>query len=583
MTNSANIPMGHRAAHTLIGALGPQRHYVVSPGSRSTPLVQVLTTLSPENVSVVVDERVASFYALGKARSCGAAVVLICTSGSAAGHMLPAVMEAYYSRIPLFIVTADRPPELHYVGAPQTIEQQHLFGQYTRGSWDLGAPESVSALPWIDGIVQEAIAVAENLNPGPVHLNIGFREPLAFNHHDAPAQTQRHTTLPTKKTIAVNEAQKLWDFLQSHPKGALVVGPCFFSRAERTLWKTAIDTLATNLDWPVIAEPASQLRFAKGAATVSHADLFLRDENVAKVLTPSCVLRFGQTPTSKAVHQWLHSASHTILVHPHGDRGDPTSSANQLVIADPLALVEQLIDCGAKTQRSPEWLNTWINVDQQVDQQIHDELPQTGFWEGRIALDVIDSLPDQSAVHFASSMPIRDADAYTHSLSKNIEVFVSRGTNGIDGTIATALGEASETPHRPFVCVLGDLAFLHDVGGFLAMAQRTTPATLVLINNGGGGIFEFLPVAQNTQKFEEFFITPQKLNWPALAQVAGVSWTTVSESDAFRTALTKSFNQPGLKVIEANVDRSHNVQTHRELREKVMRNVRRMPIFEGGK
>ncbi len=539
-----------------------RRPVVVSPGSRNTPLVLAFAAAQDAELHCILDERAAGFFALGLARATGRAVILVCTSGSAGAHYLPAVIEASASRIPLLILTADRPPEHHHCGAPQTINQQGLFGVHARWFVDLGAPNTDASLRWLRTVLTQALDQAEGASPGPVHINLPMREPLWAPGSDAPPACSFAAAHVWRGPAQLSDEglDALARRLAALPRGVIVAGVRAPSEADALL-ALALGELASRLGWPVLAEPTSQLRKPTlGRHLVSTYDALLRDANFAEAHAPDIVLRLGQFPTSKVLGQWLgrFGVDRTLLVEPHGAWLDPTHAANALVVAEPLRLIRGLL---AHLPQSADnsWAMAWQAAEQTARARL-DALCADGIWEAAIAREVLCSLPAGGALHVASSMPIRDLDSFAPP--SEVAIFANRGANGIDGTLACALGGAKGWP-GPTAVLLGDLAFLHDVGALQLARQLAISLTVVVVNNGGGGIFEFLPIAQHPQHFERFFYTPQTADIEQLVQAVRANYVRAQTMEQLRAGLEAARCQPGLSVVEAVVERGDNVRRHR--------------------
>ena len=582
-------------AGTLARALvrGGLKHAVLSPGSRNTPVVLALHALRDRvTLHTVLDEREAGFFALGLARSGGAPVLLSCTSGSAGAHWLPALIEASESRVPLIAVTADRPSELQGFGAPQTIDQQRLFGAYVRlyrdlsepnpgvntgpGTGPITGPDAGHPLRWLEAAAAQAMDAATGALPGPVHLNLPFRKPL-WSADEAPLSglpVEPPAEPPARRVLrgpALPDADAL-DALAARfaeaERGVIVSGPRDLVRDRMSgSPREAVAALAKTLGWPIIAEPASQLRFGI-PRVIASADALLRDEAIGDALAPDLILRFGRVPTSKSITQWItrHGDQRTVLVDPAGLWEDPTWTADTVVAADPTAFCQSIrarlferAASGSSASDSSAWLTRWRAADAAADAV----LSRPGHWEGPIARAVAESVPEGGLLHVASSMPIRDLDSFAPATGRAIAVAANRGANGIDGLIATAIGEAV-AGGVPVAALSGDLSFLHGAGGLALARGLTTPVALVVIDNGGGGIFGILPISQHPTAFEPHFITPQGADIPALCAAAGVPCISVADPSGLRASLPAALETPGLTVLYICVDREENLARHRE-------------------
>ena len=564
--NNDRAALATRWAAQLAGAfkLGGVRHAVISPGSRNTPFVLALHNAGL-TTHVVIDERSAGFFALGLARASGTPVVLSCTSGSAGSHWWPAVIEADKSGVPLVLCTADRPPELIDVGAPQSIDQTHLFGHKVRLTRDLGAPHPHAPVGFLSTVVAQALDAATGTRPGPVHLNLPFRKPLwSPEATDTGTPPRRIRTLRGPVRISERAVDQLASRLESSPRGVIVVGhreiarhvlPGAPAREEGTLG-TAVHHLAETLGWPVIAEPTSGARFGRWDPTglIAHADPILRSPIFAAQMVPDLILRIGQDPTNTSVHSWTARHGHrgTVMVDPTGTWQDPHHVADTLVVADPAWLCEALAARIPERTASVGWFETWLRAERLASQILGHHL-HSGQWEGRIAAEVVRAIPDGGWLHVASSMPIRDLDAFAGSRTAQLTVAASRGANGIDGTLATALGEAQVA--SPLVVLTGDLAAVHDLGSLRMCAQHRGTFVIVVVDNSGGGIFQHLPISQHPDGFERYFITDPQADIPALAHASGLTVHTSHDVGAVGPLLRQALKHGGAHLIHIRVAR----------------------------
>ncbi len=548
---------------------------VVSPGSRNTPLTLMLDAHFNDRVTVVLDERAAAFVAIGMARATGRPAVLLCTSGSAGSHYLPALLEARYGRVPIIAITADRPAELKHVGAPQTIAQTRLFGEHVLATREIPAN---SEARWVRVVTAQLVAQSMGSPVGPVHLNVGFREPLyeagadSLPISEAGPRIERGVLFPTPAQIDSLDSC----LAAARNRGLIVCGPLAPATLQPRAFANAIHALSQHLGWPVIAEPASGLRFADIDPTllITDANALLRHPSTRELLQPACVLQFGQNPTSNIVSQWLGALPadcERVMVDPDGMWHDPHTSASKLMVCDPIALCQALYGRISKraggaawppTTTATDWTRAWLER-AAVAREVLSQHTREGLWEGRVAAELARALPRHSQLWTASSMPVRDVDHFAGARQEDLAVRASRGTNGIDGTIASAIGAARVWPHGSTVALLGDLAFLHDLGGLQAAAQLDAPLTLVVINNGGGGIFSFLPIAAlESSRFERLFLTPQSCDISQVCSAVGAMHERVSEASALGAALDRHIGHGGLRVVEVMVDRTDNVRRH---------------------
>jgi len=533
------------------------REAVVSPGSRSTPLVLACAAEERLKLRVVLDERSAAFVALGAAKATGRPAVVIATSGTAGAHFFPAILEAEAARVPLVALTADRPPELHGFGAPQTIDQHHLFGGHVRFFADLGAPEPLDArLRHLRAVVGLACSRALGPPHGPVHLNAPFREPLAGPEAAVPALDDRPAPRMATPRLqaddaAIDEAARE---ISARLRGVIVCGP---RDADDDL-PDAVRALSRSTGYPILAEAASQIRFLVPEA-VAHYDAILKHRRSAETLRPEAVIRFGAGLTSKTLQQWLDaSRAYTLLVDDDQALFDPSHSASLVLAGDAVATAFALADRVVRPAGPPL---PFADADQRARAALEaafarEEEPS----EPAVARELLAALPAGSQVFVSSSMPVRDVDAWAGRAAA-VRVLANRGVNGIDGIVSSALGAALATGRRTAV-LLGDLALLHDLGGLVAAARAGADLTLVVVDNDGGGIFSFLPIASQTPRFEELFGTPHGLDLSRAAALAGARLHSPRTLPELRTALRES---GGLHFVHVRSERTRNVERHRAL------------------
>jgi 2-succinyl-5-enolpyruvyl-6-hydroxy-3-cyclohexene-1-carboxylate synthase len=556
------------AASSLMASLAASgvRHVVCSPGSRSTPLVLAAADCPGIELLSVLDERSAGFVALGLCRATGAPTALLCSSGSAGAHYLPAIIEASESALPLIILTADRPPELQNTGSWQTIRQSHMFGSHVRWFEDTGVCDRPELAARSAQVGARAAQRSRARPAGPVHLNLPFREPLwtgdgsAERPRPAARVLDEGASAPTDALV-----ERVARLLGKAERGLFVCGP-LPPRSTRAL-ATSVSTLARQLGWPVIAEPASGLRFGNHdrSQLVTHADLLLRSPAFADALEPDLIVRIGQSPCSKPTLTWLatRESAESLLIDPDGLWRDPSQSARTLIAEDPDLLLRAITARLEGETRDPAWLDAWMSAEATARALLEKPLTDPEIlWEGAIAAELSRSLPQSAALHIANSMPIRDFDAFGGARAEALDCYVSRGVNGIDGTIATAVGEALGSGAERFWLVTGELAFLHDLGSLRLLRQLAIPVTMVVIDNGGGGIFEHLPIARHPRHFEPLFLTPQGEDIGALAKAHGLRSLRVERLEELRAALRAPSGSEPL-IIEARIDREANLEEHR--------------------
>ena len=554
------------AARALVEGLAQAgvRDACVTPGSRSTPLTVALAEQSAIRPWLHLDERSSAFFALGLARASGRPVALVCTSGTAAANYHPAVVEADLSRVPLIVCTADRPPHLRNVGAPQTIDQVGLYGVSVRHERDLPAPGSPDASPQVFGqAAAQAVEASLGPLPGPVHLNVPFDEPLIEPPagHPAPSATQPPASLPAVPPIAPrpDELASAVAALERSERPLLVAGP-----ESGGLPAEPIAALARALGAPLLADSLGGLR--TGGHDRSHVldsyDAFLRDPR-AGALAPDCVLRFGAAPTSKALNRFLAGAADAthILCDLPGSFRDPNAVTTQRLTGDARSAATALLEA---LSREPDgvWLREWRERDARAREALDAyALAAPEPFEGRAVVELQRALPAGATIFAGNSMPVRDVDSFLASDAKALAVASNRGANGIDGVVSSALGHAAAGA-GPVALLIGDISLYHDLNGLWAGMRHGLDLTIVMLNNGGSAIFHYLPQAAHEHVFEEWFATPSDIDFAAAARAYGASHQVLGDWSELDDALTGPGR--GVRIVEVRTDRVRNVEMHRE-------------------
>jgi 2-succinyl-5-enolpyruvyl-6-hydroxy-3-cyclohexene-1-carboxylate synthase len=558
------------ALHAVVGTFVAElraagvRHVSACPGSRSTPLAIEIARQQDIRLWMHLDERSAAYFGLGLARALGEPVVLLATSGTAAANFLPAVVEANLSRVPLVVLTGDRPHELRDNGAAQTIDQLRLYGQHAKWFFDLPEPDGTPGqLPLAATLAARAVATATAEPPGPVHLNWPFRDPLIpatrppIHLADGHLRVSNPHLEPTHDLVA-----GLVDAFQASPRGLIVAGPL----EHDPLLPEAVTTLAARLGYPILADALSGLRCGPhdGSLVIDTYDAFLRDAATTSTLEPVVVLRLGAIPTSKPLQQFLDACpkARHIVVDPGGWR-DPSNMATDLVHVDPRLLCESLIHA-ADWHPSDDWSGAWRRVNAATRRALDQHLAGLEeLFEGRVFSELADLLPDPALIYAGNSMPVRDLDTFLPRSVRPLRCLSNRGANGIDGVVSSALG-AGAASRVPVVLVIGDISFYHDLNGLLAARQHALDLLVVLINNDGGGIFSFLPQAeQASEHFELLFGTPHGLDFRPFVEGYGGSFQRVESWAGFSSAISDALDHGGLQVIEVPTNRARNVAQHR--------------------
>jgi 2-succinyl-5-enolpyruvyl-6-hydroxy-3-cyclohexene-1-carboxylate synthase len=566
------------------------RAVCIAPGSRSTPLTLAFASHPDIKVYSLLDERGAAFFALGMALAGETPVALLCTSGTATANFYPAIIEANTAHIPLLVLTTDRPHELRDSGANQTIDQVKMYGDHVRWFVDVAPPEAnppATTLRYLRTLACRAMAVAAGPTAGPVHLNFPFRKPLEPTPvpGDVPEQlTQGPTAIALhgrsgnapftqitqgRLTPSAAQVNLLVETIQQSPRGLIVCGP----RCPAGDFPAAITRLAQLSGYPILADALSGLRFGRhinqaDGLILGGYDTFLQPQVIAGWDVPEVILHFGVTPTSQALSNYLasHFPGRRIAINGDNAWHDDTHTISDLMWADPeltCRLAADQLAAANLVPRDESWLASLQQAEVQA-WQLFDAARQETYFEGALLADVVDLLPQEAALYLASSLPVRHLEQFARSNSKALRVFANRGASGIDGTISSALGAAAATG-LPLVLVSGDVAFYHDLNGLLALRRCGVKATIVLINNDGGGIFHRLPIANFEPPFTELFVTPHGLNFEPAAQMFGAGYTRVTAQADFRRALQDALAADTSQIIEVTTDSVLHETMRREI------------------
>jgi 2-succinyl-5-enolpyruvyl-6-hydroxy-3-cyclohexene-1-carboxylate synthase len=551
------------------------RHAVISPGSRSTPLALAFWRQEEIETTVIVDERSASFFAVGAVQASGAPMALLCTSGTAAANYHPAVCEADHSAVPLLVLTADRPPELRGIGAGQAIDQLKLYGSSVRWFCEVGTHDADD-----DGLLHfrstacRAFAAARGEpRPGPVHLNFPFREPLAPLPDDGAViatdplalRGREGRPLTAVTPIDMEPSQFLLDEVAGHIAEA-DIGVIVAGRQLDPELREPLTHLARVAGFPILAEPTSQLRCGPHdrSCVVTAYDLLLRDDRFRETASPDLVLRFGEMPTSKPLRSWLaESGADQIVVDPLGGWNEPTRRAAAILRADPTELAAGWAARLGEVRPAPAM---WLEAERAAREAVAAELSETEqLTEPGLQLALAEAYADGDLVYTASSMPIRDQEAFLPSTGADAIFLCNRGTNGIDGLVSSGIGAAHATG-KPTTIVTGDLGLLHDIGGLAALRDVSTPVRIVVIDNGGGGIFHFLPQREvlGAEEFESLLGTPRGVDVAKAAALFDLPHRPVDSLNQVPEALAA-----GTGMVEIKVDRQASGDLHRRLADSV--------------
>lgn len=551
----------------VLARLGVQT-VVTSPGSRSTALTIAAVRNPKLEALTILDERSAGFFALGLAKRTHRPVALVCTSGSALANYMPAVVEASMSGTPLLLLTADRPPELQDCHSGQTIDQLKFYGDYVRQFHQLALPEA----DLFDYLRQTLVhAVAQSLQPvaGPVHLNFPFRDPLVPEAGAVPvcpaADLVAAATVITRPTEAVNAVSGFdtvaVERLMSHRKGVIVVGTENPPEGDEA-FTDAVVMLSHKLGWPVLADVLNPLRNHAGEneALVSTYDAFLRDATTASALPPTAVLQIGNLPTSKVLRAWLGDLdASSFLLTRLSDNSDPLHRVATPLYGDAHTLAESL----PHQKVDAAWIETWQAIETKTRRALDAKLEALDEpFEGKVAWLLSQHAPIGASVFLANSMSVRYGEYFWKPGNRAISILCNRGANGIDGTLSTAMGLAHGG--KPTILLTGDLAFLHDSNGLLAKNQLAGSLTVIVVNNAGSGIFEYLPVAEQGEVFESHFATPQTVSLEKLCAAHDVTYAPIEDWESLQDSVS-DLPEHGLRVFEFQTDRKADVTTLKSL------------------
>lgn len=548
------------------------RDACVCSGSRSAPLALALHR-SGIRTHVPLDERAGAFFALGMARASRRPVAIVTTSGTGAANVFPAVIEASYGRVPLIVLTADRPPELRDTGAGQTIDQVKLFGTAVRWFHEVGAPSPEPELvPYVASLAVRAVDAAWGPPAGPVHLNFAFREPLVPEpdalgpapRRELPDEDRedRAARAPHPSPRSIARAAGL---LRAKRRGLILCGPS----DEPPAFAEAVAKLAAVTGYPVLADPASQVRYGSHdrSRVCGSYDAFLRSDAFASREAPEVLIQFGAPLTSKTFHLYASrnpSTMHVLVDETRGWR-DPSRRAREIFTGDPTAFACLLADALARgADPLPGWGERFARAEEAARRALerHRERNPGSLSEGAAMAELLDAAPDGTLLYVGNSMAIRDLDLFGPSTARRVRVLANRGANGIDGLVSSGLGAAAVSD-APTLIITGDLSFHHDLNGLAALRGGDSRVTIVIVNNDGGGIFSFLPVAKHVEPFERYFGTPHGLDFRHAGELYGVPFVRPESLEELRAEAARSLGRRESLLIEVRTDRTENVADHR--------------------
>lgn len=539
---------------------------VISPGSRSTPLAYAFASTKNLNIYRQVDERSAAFFALGIAKAKAKPVVLLCTSGTAAANYYPAIVEAKYARVPLVVITADRPHELREVGAPQAINQIRLYGEQVKWTAEFPIPDGAKqTLPFIERHIARGVNIATSAPFGPVHFNIPFREPLLIDFQEELPEPTFHNSFVGQIAPSEQAKDELTTIINQTKRGFIIVGELALKSDLQQIW-----SFVRSLKWPVLVESLSNLRtnVPEDCAPyiISTYDALLKSSSFKEKVVADTVIRFGAQPVSKFLTIFLTESlpSNYIVIDEDPMFRDSSAVSTHFIHANVGNWLNELnID---SRNLDKDYLTKWRNSEEVAVKQIKD-YAEIESDEGAIVRYLLENLPNESDLFVSSSMPIRDIDTFLLPTSKDIQIFANRGANGIDGVMSTAIGFSQGRKERELFLLIGDLAFLHDVNALITTRYQPCKITVIVLNNDGGGIFSYLSQSTVKEYYEDLFGTPTSLQFEAVANMYNMEYVQIQEFDELNQLFKQSENP--LRLIEIFTDRQKNVIAHRNLWQRI--------------
>ncbi len=546
------------------------KYVCISPGSRSTPLTMAASSIKKLRSFVHIDERSSAFFALGLAEASGKPVVIITTSGTASAELYPAIIEAYQQRTSLIVCTADRPPELIGRGANQTINQHNLYSNHIRYFKDTGLPgPSASAIRRIRKYAGEAFIFSAG---GPVHINFPFRKPLEpdsftdeLNERTLMligAHKARETKVLTKEIRpGRNTYKEILRAVNDAENGLILAGPMKYDRDT----KKQLLGLAEKLNYPVIADSCSQLRYGNSSKNILiNYEAFLRNGKFVNEHRPDVIFHFGRTPSSRAVESWIGEIpAKRYIINEHGDIFDPWNNASGVCKSSPSLFCRMLIE-DTETTNSRAFLDRYIKADDSAGKVKAELLAKSSVSDECILIpEIINNLPDNSHLMISNSLPVRDLDYFSPQTEKNIIIHSNRGASGIDGILSTSLG-ISKALNKPAALITGDMAFCYDFTALLTALKYNIPMVVILINNNGGAIFGMLPISSYGKKFKDYFVNPHNLNFGAIIKGFNAGYRLIENREDLKNSMTSAFKEKRITVLEIKTDMKNSIRKRKE-------------------
>jgi len=556
--------------------------FCISPGSRSAPLTAAVARNDMAKAHIFYDERAASYFALGHARATGKPSVLICTSGTAVANYLPAVIESSIEQIPLLVLTADRPPELRDTGANQAINQTHIFGTHVRWFFDPGCPGSEFTSSALISTINHALCKTLRPLSGPVHLNLPFREPFFKNIESEKSKDLQmmqetknnfHFAVPRK----ILPKEEILELIKNRPEsGILSIGRVPSDSLE------SLRKLAKELAWPVFADVTSGLRLGSNCPNrITYYDQLLNDDLISSNLEIEAVWHIGFPPTSK---RWLtcwetSPALQMVWIADHSERHDQSHNFHWIIEADIAEFCDSLVQelkkdnlIAFNCSKTQKWLQVSTKAGDLIEEYFSENLENNKINEFALVRRLTLIIPETHVFFIGNSLPVRAVDMVGSGNGADIPTALNRGASGIDGLIASACGYSSGMK-RPVTLLIGDLSALHDLNSFKLLADSSKPVLMVLLNNQGGGIFSFLPIASQKDIFEPFFAAPHNLNFRSVSSMFNLNYFNPESISTFEKDFSKALKANKSAVIEIFSEREKNTQHIKILRQKIAKSV----------
>ena len=566
---------------------GGVRNVCISPGSRSTPLTLAFANEKRIKCYINIDERSSAFFALGIAKVTNKPVVVVTTSGTATAELYPAIIEAYQSRIPLIICTADRPPELLNSGANQTINQRNIYRNHIRWFKNVGLPElTTKKLERLQHTTLKAIEISTKKNAGPVHLNFPFRKPLEPNSFTDEIDSDLLKSFVEQIIVPVDDknaakirkhyekkTDKIAEQIINSTNGLIIAGPKDYDK----VFRKDVKTLSIISGYPILADGVSHLRFKTKKSDkyiISNYDAFLRSDIFRKKNKPEIILQFGRTVTSQVLENYLaESNAARYLINDFGDWYDPSKKSRTPIRIEPPLFIERVIKRLNELtfkRKSKTWFSNFKTANELTSRIKTSLISKVTFSnEARIISEINSVLPSNTQLFIGNSLPIRDFDYFTGNTAKDFKIYFNRGASGIDGVTSTALGIASNK--KPTVLITGDLSFLHDLNSLIIAKHNNLPLTVILINNNGGGIFSLLPVSNYKKQFNRYFTTPHNLEIPAIVKSFGLSYNKIKNWSDLQKKLLNSVKEKSFSVLEIKTDPQSSIRTRLQFWNEVIK------------